>query len=124
MYNYIQRKILYWKFIKKRKEWVKANPDAQLYDYASLIEKFLNREISVKEFERTYLDVYLADEVPISEELFDTLDWLFAEVDAYTDLPLEPDDDPADHLNEDQLRKSAAKTLAELEEFKAQNKLP
>ncbi len=96
----------------------------QLPDYIGLIEKFLNNKISVQEFERTFLDVYLADEVPISEELFDTLDWLFAEVDMYTDLPIGPHENPKDYNNEDQLRVSAAKTLEELKEFKAQNKLP
>lgn len=41
-----------------------------LYEYINLIEKFLNHEISAKEFERTYIDKFLADETEISDKLF------------------------------------------------------
>ena len=91
----------------------------ELYGFDALIESFLNKEISVEKFERAYLDKYLEDEDPISEELFYILDRFFVDVDAYTDLPFEPGDDPEDHINEDQLRDSAAKTLQKLKELEA-----
>jgi Bacterial self-protective colicin-like immunity len=84
------------------------------YNFISLIEDFINHKITVSQFERMYMDKYLSNTVKLGDELFDIMDWLFAEVDAYTDLPLEPTDDPSDHLNEDQLRESAKETLAEL----------
>lgn len=89
------------------------------YDYIGLIEKFLNREITVQEFEKTFNDAYRAEKLPMSDELFDCLDWLFAEIDDYTDLPMEPEDDPDDYRTEEQLRESAAKTLNELRELQS-----
>ena len=91
----------------------------ELYGFDALIESFLNKEISVEKFERAYLDKYLEDEDPEDEQIFRQIEWLFFEVDAYTDLPLEPGDDPEDHINEDQLRDSAAKTLQKLKELEA-----
>jgi hypothetical protein len=86
-------------------------------EYESLIEAFLNRQITVAEFERVYLDKYLSDNRDYSEELFQSLDWLFAEVDAYTDHPEKDDDD----IDEDQLRVSCTETLKELQALKERN---
>ncbi len=90
---------------------------SKLYDYGTLIERFLNREISVQEFERTYIDEYLAEKGPMSDEVFNSLDWLFFKVDEFTDLPMEPEDDPDEYITEDQLRTCAAETLEEIREF-------
>lgn len=90
---------------------------AQIFDYINLIEKFLNREISVRDFERIYLNIYLKDDSPMSEEVFEALDWLFAEVQMFTDQPLQPEDKPDHFINEDQLRDSARKTLIELQKI-------
>ncbi|MCB9988631.1 MAG: hypothetical protein H6868_04755 [Rhodospirillales bacterium] len=86
----------------------------EAYDYETLIRRFLRHEISVEEFERTYLDAFKNEKVFLGGDLFEALDWLFAEVDAYTDLPLEPEDDPDDYIDEAQLRESAALTLKKL----------
>lgn len=85
-----------------------------LYGFDALIEKFVTNEISIEEFEGQYLKKYLEDEDPISEELFQILDYLFAEVNLYTGYPLEPDDDPDWHISEAQLRQTATKTLEEI----------
>lgn len=85
--------------------------------YIKLITSFLNRSISLQEFETTYFDVFLSEK-RLGDTLFLPLDWLFAEVDAYIDDPtafLEPDHN---YINEEQLRESAAKTLAELQAIK------
>lgn len=87
---------------------------SDLSDYITLIEKFLNHEITVGQFESQYIDQFTEETRSMSEALFQSLDWLFSRVDAYTDLPFEPGDDPDDHINEDQLRISAAETLQEL----------
>ncbi len=84
------------------------------YGYDVLIEKFLKREIAVLEFESAYLDLFKNGDSNFTEEFFSIVEWLFFEVDAYTDLPLREGDDPDDYINEDQLRESAAKTLQKL----------
>ncbi|MCB9996613.1 MAG: hypothetical protein H6869_09275 [Rhodospirillales bacterium] len=90
-----------------------------LYGFDELIEKFLEREISVSEFERRYLDMFQDESIPIEEDpLFSLLEWLFFEVDAYTDLPLEQDEVIDDYIDEDQLRQSAAKILDEIRALK------
>ena len=90
-----------------------------LNPYYELIERFINHKISAHTFESQYLDLFNTDEDPEDEQIFRQIEWLFFEVDAYTDLPLEPGDDPEDHINEDQLRDSAAKTLQKLKELEA-----
>ena len=82
-----------------------------LFGYDLLIKKFLDKEISAEDFEGAYLDKYLGDEDPLDEDLFLILDWLFAEVDAFSH---DKDVFPDDYVDENQLRESAAKTLQEL----------
>ena len=89
-----------------------------LYGYDVLIERFLKNEITALQFQDQYLDKYFADRNPLGEELFFKLDWLFAEVECFTHLPIGPEDDPDFTINEDQLRHSAAKTLDEIRALK------
>lgn len=87
-------------------------------NFSKLIEDFLENKISVHQFERNYIDQYTDNEGPLSEEAFQILDWLFFQVDAFTDLPIEPADNPDHYINEDQLRESATKTLQKLQDLK------
>lgn len=48
-----------------------------LYDYKRLIKKFLNKEITVQEFESTFFEAYSNENSPVSKRLFECLDWLF-----------------------------------------------
>lgn len=82
----------------------------------NLIKDFLANEISIQQFESDYIFCYTQDQEDfLSENLFEIFDWLFFQVDAYTDLPLEPGDDPDHFINESQLREAAAKTLEKLQ---------
>ncbi|MCB9996611.1 MAG: hypothetical protein H6869_09265 [Rhodospirillales bacterium] len=85
-----------------------------LYGYDVLIERFLKNEITALQFQDQYLDKYFADKDPLSEELFLQLDWLFAEAESYTHLPLGPGDNPDHYISESQLRKSAAEVLQKI----------
>jgi predicted NACHT family NTPase len=87
----------------------------KLFDYVGLIKQFLNKEISVYEFEKTYLAKFKAEKTPMSDDTFLLLDWLFAEIDAFTDDPTAFLEDQHDYIDENQLRQSAEKTLRELE---------
>ena len=91
---------------------------ANLFGYDDLIEDFLNHKISTSIFERMYIDKFLEGNEPMTEDLFLELDWLFAEVDAYTDIPMSEFPNPENYINEDQLRESAAKTLREIRAMK------
>jgi hypothetical protein len=86
--------------------------------YIQLIQSFLDQTISVQEFERSYIDKFLEEEIPLGE-LYEPLNWLFSEVDAYTDDPQAFIDDPDDYITEEQLRVSAAKTLGEIKALNA-----
>lgn len=84
------------------------------YDYEGLIEQFISKEIDVYEFERVYLEKFLEEKVPIGGEKFDLLDWLFAEIDAFTDDEEAVRNQPKEYINEEQLRKSATEVLEKL----------
>jgi hypothetical protein len=84
--------------------------------YIELIEQFLSKRISVSEFERAYLDTFSDERTPLGE-LYELLNWLFTEVDAYTDLPIGPDEDATQFIDEEQLRKSAAEVLEDLKKL-------
>ena len=87
-------------------------------EYCELIEKFLERKISAKQFESQYLDIFYEKDEPRSEEVFKIIEKLFFDVDAYTDLPIEPEDDPLFNIDEDELRKRASKALEDLRAVK------
>lgn len=89
-------------------------------DYSNLISRFLRKEISVQEFEKIYLAKFKGETRDMSEYEFEALDWLFAKVDCYTDIQSLIDQKPEWHINEDQLRESAAKVLEELIGLKKQ----
>lgn len=83
-----------------------------LRGYDELIEKFLKKEITISEFETVYLDKF-KDEKKLGD-LYDPLNWLFSEVDCYTDLPIGPEDDPRFTIDEKRLRKSAKEVLQQI----------
>ena len=83
----------------------------ELYGYDELIKSFLDREISVEEFEESYFEKIREDKNPMSDELFHILDWLFAEIDYFSN---DPETFPDDYITEDQLRESAYNSLQEL----------
>ncbi|PZQ46399.1 MAG: hypothetical protein DI551_05155 [Micavibrio aeruginosavorus] len=84
--------------------------------FIELIEKFLAKSITALEFEKQFLTLWHKDERLL--EAYNSVENLFFSVDQFTDLPLEPEDDPDDYINEDRLRESAAKTLEELRALK------
>ena len=98
----------------------KTTPDINMtqerYGYDELIKSFLDRDISVEEFEESYFEKIREDKNPMSDELFHILDWLFAEIDYFSN---DPETFPDDYITEDQLRDSAAQTLQKLKELEA-----
>ena len=80
--------------------------------YVKLIKRFLDREISVAEFERTYLDTFKQDTTRRSNDEFMILDELFAAVDAFCADPKLCDERDID---EDQLRHQCQLALQALQ---------
>ncbi|MCI5060226.1 MAG: colicin immunity domain-containing protein [Alphaproteobacteria bacterium] len=86
-----------------------------LRGYDILIESFLEKKITVEEFERTYLDKFVEEDI-LGDDLYQPLQWLFSEVDEYTSpefYPLEEGD-----VDEAQLRKTAAEILEQIRALK------
>lgn len=58
-----------------------------LAPFVPLLQKFVRQEISADEFEAAFTRDYLSNEVQWSREVFDVIDYFFAEVDAYVSDP-------------------------------------
>ncbi|WP_188989762.1 colicin immunity domain-containing protein [Saccharopolyspora thermophila] len=85
---------------------------ASLQPYIELIRSFIERRITADEFETRYLAMFKAETAHFDEDTFDTLDGLFADVDAYVADPA-LHDSPED-LDDEQLRARAACALDKL----------
>lgn len=77
--------------------------------YISLIDGFVEGRVPVEAFEEEFLKTFKSDKIPLSEPIFDALNFLFAEVDAFC---ADPNIAGLDSINEEQLRISARSTLS------------
>ena len=90
-------------------------------DYGLLLKRFLNGAISIEAFQRAYLGRFKNERRKLDEDVFDLLDELFGDVDAFTTAPELLSENPGFYLDETALRKKvtqAAKRLAELQRVK------
>lgn len=85
--------------------------DLQLEPYLELLASFLTGSVNTPAFEGRYLDLFKQDEVIRPEEVFEVLDSLFSDVDAYSP---EPDDD---EIGDEQLRQRATQAYDRLRAF-------
>lgn len=76
--------------------------------YRKLIEQFLRREISAKEFETTFLSQFKSEPEGMSDRLYAALDRLFGDVDMFC-----ADDELREHydLDEEALRESCKRAF-------------
>jgi hypothetical protein len=83
--------------------------------YSELIERFLASDLDVTAFEAQYLALFKNETCIFPPEIFDVLDTLFADVDAFC-----ADDSirTADGIDEGQLRESCRRTLMQLRTLK------
>ncbi|MEN3327806.1 MAG: hypothetical protein V7638_2613 [Acidobacteriota bacterium] len=83
----------------------------KLHPYIHLIESFIEKKIDANEFERSYLSMFKDDTSDWTEAEYESLNYLFGEVDAFcADPELRGEND----VDEDQLRDAAKMTLAKL----------
>jgi hypothetical protein len=89
-------------------------------DYQELMLRFLSRAASVSEFEQTYLDKFKAETRALDASLYDILQDLFGDVDAYRPGgPLRPDEDPCFNIDEVGLRERVAHAVDRLRALEA-----
>lgn len=79
--------------------------------YILLLTQFVNSEIAASEFDTLYLELFKKETETFPEEIYDILNNLFSDVDAYCEDPDLRDDED---LDEDELLISAKKALEEL----------
>jgi hypothetical protein len=90
------------------------NPSA---DYTQLLDQFLNHNISVEQFQTVYLNRFKNETRWLGGELFELLEELFGDIDAFSTDPQLLAAKPDFYLNEQQLRErvqQAAKRLLDL----------
>ena len=98
--------------LERRKPWGWIMSTDVIFRYKTLIEKFLSGSIDANTFEYSYLDMFKKERVILPEPVFEILDRLFADVDAFcSDPALRTDSD----LNEQQLREMCLNALHKLE---------
>lgn len=82
-----------------------------LSEYRDLIRDFVDRGISVGEFERRYLRMFKDDPTIRSEDEYGILNQLFGDVDAFSP---DPELRSTDAVDEEQLRAAAQSALVAL----------
>lgn len=85
--------------------------------YKNLISKFLNKQISIREYEESYNEKFLNEPGDIDDNFFEALDWLFAEIECYTDDEELRQKNPDFSTTEEQVRKTSIETLEFLKKF-------
>lgn len=81
-------------------------------DYRKLISQFLNHDLEAPDFEAVFFQKFKNETRQLSDDLFRSLDKLFADLDMFC-----ADDElrDGDELNEEQLRQCCERTLLELD---------
>jgi len=85
-------------------------------EYRTLIKAFLDGMLTADEFAASYDRVFSKDPGPMDRPLFDILENLFEDVDAYSPL-WTPEEIGPTAITEETLRQEAAQALMELEEY-------
>ena len=86
-------------------------------DYAQLLGRFLSSEMSVGAFQKVYLDRFKNETRKLDESLFDLLDGLFGDVDAFTTDSELLAENPAFYLDEARLREKVRQVANRLSEL-------
>lgn len=82
--------------------------------YLDLLRRFDSRGMSVADFERTYIDTYLADQTIWPEDLYQVLNEVFLDVDAYNP---DPESMSEFDIDEESLRRGVRAALIALEDL-------
>lgn len=83
-------------------------------EYGDILNHFLEGTISAEEFQRAYLRQFKNEKRHLSEPLFELLDGLFGDVDAFTADPQLLAENPSFYIDESALRQRTAQALQRL----------
>lgn len=86
-----------------------------IVSYKELIKSFINRKVTVDEFEKDFLAAFKTEPGPMNPSIYDILENLFAAVDAYWYECL-PGQETAFTISEDMLREEANQALLKLDQ--------
>jgi hypothetical protein len=88
--------------------------------YKTMVQDFLNGRLSAEEFARKYLDCFASEPGNrMGRPLFNILQDLFEDVDAYSPMWL-PEDECSFRITETTLRREAEDALTRLEQYLAE----
>ncbi len=82
--------------------------------YVALVNDLLAGKIEPRLFEATYLEKFKSEQIELPEGIFEVLDILFGDVDAYC---ADPSIRGADGIGDEELLASARKTLEKLKKL-------
>lgn len=85
--------------------------------YLGLIKEFVAGNLSVRYFQDLYFDVFKQERRELTEDVYEWLDNLFCELDAYTDDEDFARDNPKYCIDEKRLREIALKTMIALKQY-------
>lgn len=86
-------------------------------EYKNIIQTFLEGALPVEKFVQDYLDAFLSDPgTDIDKPLFDILEDLFEDIEAYSPMWHSEEEGPF-RITEESLRREAAETLMNLERY-------
>lgn len=83
-------------------------------EYRSLLEQFLSGAMPVEEFQMTYLSRFKNEARRMEEPLFELLDGLFGDIDAFTTDPQLLAECPGYYLDEESLRNRVRSVVSRL----------
>lgn len=88
-------------------------------EYIDIIKQYLDGFLSIDEYVRLYQEKHLSETREYDPEVFELLDWLFVELEGYTENQQLLNDDPDFYKNKIQVYDSSKKALQKLQDQKS-----
>lgn len=92
-------------------------------EYEDILGRFLEGTISAEEFQRAFLGQFKNENRHLNDQLFELLDGLFSDVDAFTTDPELVAENPRFYLDEAMLREKTSHALKQLIQLQQENNL-
>ncbi len=86
-------------------------------DYSTLISAFVNGNMASDVFRSTYLAKFKAEQRQLADNLYEELDTLFGDVDAFTKDDVLLASNPVFYINDAELRRRASNALTALQDL-------
>ena len=107
--------------MKKELDKINTNTHSTAQEYVTLVQSYLNLDMSIDDFKKSFFVKFLNEPNGMKPELFTILNDLFLDADAYSPL-WEEADESLTRITEKTFRNETAIALNSLMEFIAQSK--